>query len=122
MRKWYAALRLTVVTQPRRPAVGSILLSSPTTCLTCGTGSMSFSWREQTAVLAAHPGPIACDTLKLMPYAAAVCKETLRYYPPVPITARESLYDTTIPTSSGASVAVPKVVVLLDGGVHVRGR
>lgn len=40
--------------------------------------------------------PITHDLLENMPYLNGVCEETVRLYPTVPVTVRESVKDTTI--------------------------
>ena len=49
------------------------------------------------------PSPAEVEAL---PYLNAVCNETLRLYPTVPVTIREAIRDTTIPikTASGESI------------------
>ncbi|KAI0676559.1 cytochrome P450 [Trametes maxima] len=67
---------------------------------------------------------IPYDKLHSLPYLDAVCKETLRMYPPTPIVLREAFQDTTLPLSrpmhgsDGSildSIVVPKGTNVLVG-------
>ncbi|KAL2443696.1 Cytochrome P450 monooxygenase FSL4 [Exophiala dermatitidis] len=40
--------------------------------------------------------PISADDLDGLPYLHAFCNEVLRFYPPVPVTVREALHDTSV--------------------------
>ncbi|KAH9847439.1 cytochrome P450 [Lenzites betulinus] len=50
-------------------------------------------------VLEAGDGYIPYDKLNSLPYLDAICKETLRMYPPTPIVLREAFRDTILPLS-----------------------
>lgn len=48
-------------------------------------------------------GTITSQQIDRLPYLSAVCNEVLRYYPPVPLTLRETARDTVV-----TGVAIPK--------------
>jgi cytochrome P450 len=74
--------------------------------------------RVQTSVLAKLPGGVLTwDALAELPYATAVCHETLRLMPPVPMTFRETAEPVTVTTSQGQQVPLPKVVKCRRGAV-----
>ncbi|OJT08227.1 Cytochrome P450 94A1 [Trametes pubescens] len=50
-------------------------------------------------ILEAGDGYIAYEKLHSLPYLDAICKETLRMYPPTPIVLREAFRDTILPLS-----------------------
>ncbi|EIW55291.1 cytochrome P450 [Trametes versicolor FP-101664 SS1] len=50
-------------------------------------------------ILEAGDGYIPYEKLHSLPYLDAICKETLRMYPPTPIVLREAFRDTTLPLS-----------------------
>ncbi|KAI0739058.1 cytochrome P450 [Daedaleopsis nitida] len=57
-------------------------------------------WQEKVRreILDSRNGQhIAYDQLTALPYLDAVCKETLRLYPPTPIVLREAFQDTSLP-------------------------
>ncbi|KAI0764581.1 cytochrome P450 [Trametes elegans] len=76
-------------------------------------------------IIAARDGhDIAYDKLHSLPYLEAVCKETLRMFPPTPIVLREAFRDTTLALSQpmrGADgtmldkIAIPKGTNVLVG-------
>ncbi|KAI0656926.1 cytochrome P450 [Cubamyces menziesii] len=67
---------------------------------------------------------IPYDTLMSLPYLDAICKETLRMFPPTPIVLREAFRDTTLPLSKPmrgsdgsmiSSIPIPKGTNVLVG-------
>lgn len=58
--------------------------------------------------LASSPDSITAETIDSLPYLSAVCAETLRFYPTVPITAR-----TTVRTTRILDQAIPKGTEIL---------
>ncbi|KAM5531524.1 hypothetical protein V8D89_010179 [Ganoderma adspersum] len=81
--------------------------------------------KVRSEILASRGGQdVAYDQLQSLPYLDAVCKETLRLYPPTPIVLREALQDSTLTlsepmrSSDGSmvdSVFVPKGTNVLVG-------
>jgi len=49
---------------------------------------------------ATSEGDLSYDKLMALPYLEAICKETLRLYPPLPFSVRTARKDTVIPTST----------------------
>ena len=70
----------------------------------------------QRSVLTDEAMPITMEVLKRMPYVSAVCKESLRLYPPASVLVREVAEDLTVTTSTGRDLALEKV-----RGVELRG-
>lgn len=66
--------------------------------------------REEAQKIISDPSnpTMTWDDLKQIPYIAAVCKESLRMYPPAPLTLRQVQKDTNITTSAGKSYTLPR--------------
>ncbi|KAH9847438.1 cytochrome P450 [Lenzites betulinus] len=75
-------------------------------------------------ILEAGDGNLPYDTLNSLPYLDAICKETLRLFPPAPLALRQAFRDTTLPLSRPmpgedgsmlTRIAVPKGTNVLVG-------
>ncbi|KAI0033838.1 cytochrome P450 [Vararia minispora EC-137] len=53
--------------------------------------------REELATVAGEYGKVEHDTLRDLPYLEAVCRETLRLYPPAPLVQRDAQEDHILP-------------------------
>ena len=58
------------------------------------------------------PEKLDWDNVRGLTYLDAVCKEVLRLYPPAAMTLRIVTENTTIPTSEGNTISVPKGTVI----------
>ncbi|KAI5123123.1 hypothetical protein M0805_001478 [Coniferiporia weirii] len=53
--------------------------------------------REEVTLARKEHGDLDYDALQALPYLDAVCRETMRVYPPIPIVERVSIKDTVLP-------------------------